>query len=184
MFYRPNFCCNCGEKIQRAEWKLTASRRFCDVCEVENKGHEWLMRSVVGLSLVAGIFGFGTYMSTSGRNDQIVPTRAEQSADDRRNSAVPSSRPQRLVAETGQAPPISSSIEGPAAADLSNLAVGSARKEQLKPQNSASDEPVYFCGAMTKKGKPCSRRVKIKGRCWQHIGQPSAMEPRQPADVY
>ncbi|HEU4509799.1 MAG TPA: hypothetical protein VFR78_16300 [Pyrinomonadaceae bacterium] len=32
------------------------------------------------------------------------------------------------------------------------------------------EEKVYTCGARTKKGKPCSRRVKQPGRCWQHKG--------------
>ena len=31
-------------------------------------------------------------------------------------------------------------------------------------------EEVYICGARTKKGKPCSRRVHQQGRCWQHKG--------------
>ena len=43
------------------------------------------------------------------------------------------------------------------------------------PQNS-STETVYFCGAMTKKGTSCTRRVRVKGRCWQHTGQPVASE--------
>jgi hypothetical protein len=31
-------------------------------------------------------------------------------------------------------------------------------------------EMVSICGARTKKGTPCSRRVRGKGRCWQHKG--------------
>jgi hypothetical protein len=34
---------------------------------------------------------------------------------------------------------------------------------------------AYFCGAVTKKGTPCSRRVKAPGRCWQHAGQPESV---------
>jgi hypothetical protein len=36
-------------------------------------------------------------------------------------------------------------------------------------------EKVYFCGAQTKKGTLCSRRVKNGGRCWQHEGQPALL---------
>jgi hypothetical protein len=32
-------------------------------------------------------------------------------------------------------------------------------------------EQVGICGAPTKSGKPCRRRVKGGGRCWQHRGQ-------------
>jgi hypothetical protein len=31
-------------------------------------------------------------------------------------------------------------------------------------------EAVYICGARTKKGTPCSRRVHQPARCWQHKG--------------
>jgi len=38
-------------------------------------------------------------------------------------------------------------------------------------------DPVYMCGARTKKGTPCRRRVHAAGeRCYQHKGMP-AMVP-------
>jgi hypothetical protein len=48
-------------------------------------------------------------------------------------------------------------------------------------QNSASAttpvavEDVYICGARTKKGTPCSRRVHGPVRCWQHKGLPAML---------
>lgn len=34
-----------------------------------------------------------------------------------------------------------------------------------------ADDPVYICGARTKKGTPCHRRVHVAGeRCFQHKG--------------
>lgn len=37
---------------------------------------------------------------------------------------------------------------------------------------SPDDEPVYICGARTKKGTPCRRRVHVAGeRCYQHKGR-------------
>jgi hypothetical protein len=39
------------------------------------------------------------------------------------------------------------------------------------------DDKVYICGARTKKGTPCKRRVHVAGeRCYQHKGKP-AMVP-------
>jgi hypothetical protein len=35
------------------------------------------------------------------------------------------------------------------------------------------EEAVYICGARTKKGTPCSRRVHQPARCWQHKGMPA-----------
>lgn len=40
------------------------------------------------------------------------------------------------------------------------------------------EEAVYICGARTKKGTPCSRRVHGPVRCWQHKG----MRPMLPQD--
>jgi hypothetical protein len=36
-------------------------------------------------------------------------------------------------------------------------------------------EDVYTCGARTKKGTPCSRRVHGPVRCWQHKGMPAIL---------
>ncbi|HET8781874.1 MAG TPA: hypothetical protein VFM63_05630, partial [Pyrinomonadaceae bacterium] len=36
-------------------------------------------------------------------------------------------------------------------------------------------EHTYTCGARTKKGKPCSRRVHGPIRCWQHKGMPAML---------
>lgn len=51
-------------------------------------------------------------------------------------------------------------------------------------ENSSNSQPalieevVYICGARTKKGTPCSRRVHGPVRCWQHKG----MRPMLPQD--
>jgi hypothetical protein len=39
------------------------------------------------------------------------------------------------------------------------------------------EEVVYVCGARTKKGTPCQRRVRGPGRCWQHRGKPAILPP-------
>ena len=41
------------------------------------------------------------------------------------------------------------------------------------------EEPVYICGARTKKGTPCSRRVHGPVRCWQHKGMPGMLPPEK-----
>jgi len=43
-------------------------------------------------------------------------------------------------------------------------------------QPAATIEQTYICGARTKKGTPCSRRVHGPVRCWQHKGE-KAMLP-------
>ncbi|HWN08250.1 MAG TPA: hypothetical protein VNO50_03100 [Pyrinomonadaceae bacterium] len=44
------------------------------------------------------------------------------------------------------------------------------------PQQPAVIEQSYICGARTKKGTPCSRKVRGPVRCWQHKGA-TAMLP-------
>jgi hypothetical protein len=39
------------------------------------------------------------------------------------------------------------------------------------------EEVVYICGARTKKGTPCQRRVRGPERCWQHRGKPAMLPP-------
>jgi hypothetical protein len=48
------------------------------------------------------------------------------------------------------------------------------------PSNSSNTPPapveeIYTCGARTKKGTPCSRRVHGPVRCWQHKGMPAML---------
>lgn len=54
----------------------------------------------------------------------------------------------------------------------------SGLNDSTKPPPSASEEQdVYLCGALTRKGTPCSRRVHGPVRCWQHKGS-RAMLPQ------
>ena len=56
-----------------------------------------------------------------------------------------------------------------------------AGKKPTAPANTSPtsvEEAVYLCGARTKKGTPCSRRVHGPVRCWQHKGMP-AMLPQE-----
>ena len=49
---------------------------------------------------------------------------------------------------------------------------GTANERPTDPE-----EVVYVCGARTKKGTPCQRRVRGPGRCWQHRGMPAVLPP-------
>jgi hypothetical protein len=47
------------------------------------------------------------------------------------------------------------------------------------PQPSPVLEQTYTCGARTKKGTPCSRRVHGPVRCWQHKGAKAMLPPEK-----
>lgn len=63
------------------------------------------------------------------------------------------------------------------------LIIQRASQTATAPNNPSSpaalvEEQVYICGARTKKGTPCSRRVHGPVRCWQHKGL-KAMVPQE-----
>jgi hypothetical protein len=71
---------------------------------------------------------------------------------------------------------IATNRNAPAASNVDNRAVNTKQREPIRE---SSTEAVYYCGALTKKGTACTRRVKSEGRCWQHLGQPSAADARK-----
>lgn len=161
VLYQPKFCCNCGEKIDRVDWRPWTSRRFCDVCETEQKHYDLLPRVLVGVGLVAGLWGIAVYMQAP---PQVAPKNSPPSSA--RKIAVPAGREEKAPEVFANA--AVQKTPAPARAVPSNSSAPA-------PGFSAA-EAVYFCGAMTKKGTACSRRVKMPGRCWQHQGQPGAAE--------
>jgi hypothetical protein len=164
MYYKPKFCSNCGEKVERRDWKPWTSTRFCEVCESDLKMRDWLPRTVVFAGVLAGIFGFGSYLKTSEKPLNIVKDLQAANLSARQG---------------GQPDDIDSGPRG-FRTDASNSTSGNRTErgpEPAKPlalmeiQQNSLTEAVYFCGAKTKKGKPCSRLVKGGGRCWQHPGK-------------
>lgn len=158
MLYRPKYCCNCGERIERAEWGLLTSRRFCDFCSTENLGIEWGSRSAAALGLILGVFGFASFF---GGAENDAPARSEPppvTAEKRFLKPPP--------AEVRSTEPVSPSAEAPGQALPAQAFVAPAEPEKAAPPSAK-----YFCGYPTKKGTPCSRKVKTKGaRCYQHDG--------------
>jgi len=172
MFYKPKFCCHCGEKIERADWRLWTSRRFCEFCETEFKGEQLFKSAFAAACLLIGALG----MAGLFRQQQLPQTEASAAPKTYSKPAtfaptVPASaearneKPSAPVTSNEEAIADSSGVESypvPAEAKTS---------EQLTRAKKSSDKPAYYCGALTKKGTPCSRRVRSKGiRCWQHDG--------------
>lgn len=179
MFYTPKHCCECGEKIDRSEWKITASRRFCEVCESELKIYDLLPRLVFAFGLLGLIFGFGSFLKKTDQPLNVSTTPNVSVASNKNQNA----RNSQISATTS----VQNSMPNAGVTDADGLTNREAQTVVLnqKPvqagkvlqedKQSAADEPVYFCGAQTKKGTPCSRRVKGGGRCWQHRGQPAML---------
>ena len=58
----------------------------------------------------------------------------------------------------------------PAGSTPSNSATAPAPSTTSAAQTTVTTDDLYLCGARTKKGTPCSRRVHGPVRCWQHKG--------------
>jgi hypothetical protein len=151
IMYKPNFCAECGTKVLRLRWHFWTSRKFCNACARRFRTARVTRPVLIGLALI-----ISGYVAGRTRRPSPPPLTIERRADSPL-SDVPVSR---------------TAILPPASAQSSGLSAGT--------QNSAStvEEDVYLCGARTKKGTPCSRRVQAPRRCWQHKGMP-AMLPQE-----
>ena len=179
MSYKPKFCCQCGEKIERIDWKPWNSRRFCELCETEFGIHDWAVRLIVLGGLLFGIIGFGSYWQKSDKPLTVARNHINTASANLNNSTVK----QNAVTDAN-----SNRSERNSQNFQAVNSTQQTKQINVSPQNLITkkntevlvetSEAVYYCGAQTKKGTPCSRRVKGGGRCWQHVGQ-AAMLPQQ-----
>ncbi|HEV2860017.1 MAG TPA: hypothetical protein VGX48_03355 [Pyrinomonadaceae bacterium] len=153
--YRPNFCADCGERVVRARWRPWTSRRFCPNCDRRFRRRRLLAPLALSAALAGGGFLLG------------LKTRPE---------------PPPLVVERGAlnlAPPPSpsSNVKG------EDKGADAKKEPRYGPDGTAGERPtepdevISICGARTKKGTPCQRRVRGTGRCWQHRGLPAMLPP-------
>jgi len=145
--YQPNFCSECGAKVLRLRWYFWTSRRFCSKCARRFRK----ARFGPPLFAMLGLFGAG-YIAAIIRRPAPPPLVIERRSDSPlTDTATAKSIFRPAISEAGTNP--SNSI------------------------NSAApvEEVVYLCGARTKKGTPCSRRVHGPVRCWQHKGMPAIL---------
>ena len=166
--YRPNFCCDCGERVVRGRWRAWTSRRFCQACE-RRRGRAWLAPLIACAALAGSGFATGRLMRPA-----PPPLVVE-----RRSLPVPAllvnSRAGGAgTADTGAA---SQGGTGTASGGAKLLRAGADGGPVEPPTDPA--EVVSICGARTQKGRPCSRRVRGTGRCWQHRGLPAMLPPEK-----
>ena len=173
MRYQPNFCNNCGEKIERPGFSITDSTRFCDVCKHDFVLQRALPVAFAGLMAIVGIFGIGSFWR-SGEKPLNVSTR-QFTVNSGKNPANNASQVSSNSSVQQMAQPNNVQTNKPQTANLTTRA--QVRQTETAPL--AAEETVYFCGAPTRKGTPCSRRVKGGGRCWQHQGQPALLPPER-----
>ena len=140
--YRPNFCVECGARLEGAVRRWWASRRFCGGCARRFRTARLLWPLAAGGALLTGGFLLGR-----GARPQPPP----------------------LIIESREA------VARPSASGAGAAPAGPAGQFGEPPTDPG--ETVSICGARTKRGAPCSRRVRGTGRCWQHRGKPAMLPP-------
>ena len=145
---RPNFCRQCGARLNQNTWRAVLRGAQCPACAKRN-GSVWRTPVIVAALVALAAFGFGRY-----RRPAPPPLIIQRAA----NSPLPDSpidqNPDpKLATNTPKSDPASVTIA-----------------------RAATDDAVYICGARTKKGTPCRRRVHFAGeRCFQHKGMPAIL---------
>ena len=145
ILYRPNFCAQCGTKILRLRWHFWTSRKFCDSCARQFRKSRLTVPLFTSVALIASGY-------VAGRSRRATP-------------------PPLTIVRRSDSPLSDAPAEGTSAsttADHSRHGLAG----QPGPSSTAEEE-VYLCGARTRKGTPCSRRVQAPRRCWQHKGMVS-----------
>lgn len=155
--YKPNFCAECGERVERERWRVWSSRRFCQLCEARFGRTRFVAPLLASIALASAGFVAGRLVRPATNVPLIVerggaaPTPLASKETTRRDGGQP------------QTAPTTEPRYGPD---------GTASERPTDP-----DEVIYICGARTKKGTPCQRRVRGTGRCWQHRGKPAILPP-------
>lgn len=177
MSYKPRYCCECGEKIERTSWRFLFSQRFCELCETRFGLVDVIPTFVLIFGLILSVIGLGNILRQPEK--QLIVSSNPISADAqnfKKTATVQSNAVENINKPTAQ-PKENNSSE-----PLKQMPAAFTEKEsgaQIKSQAAPAPEVVYFCGAQTKKGAPCTRRVKKSGRCWQHAGQPAMLPPEK-----
>jgi len=164
MLRKPNYCCNCGDKVERVEWRWWHSDQYCELCETEFQFDEWWPRGAVLIIVVFGLTGIGFHFGD--QTDSIVVRRESVQNPTATKSKV-------AVRPNGPASPgldEKDSVSQTATTDSSQRERAPAPTPTTTSVNvvPVAKEELVFCGALTKKGTPCSRKVKGGGHCWQH----------------
>lgn len=175
MFYKPSFCSHCGEKVERQVWMPWTSRRFCDICETELAHHDWLPRGIAVLIAAMFLFSMGVLLRNS---ENTLPQKVEVRSPEISTAAL-SNRELTIASDNqARANQLNSAITRP---QTDNRALSLKSSSQVsatanRAQSTSDKDVVHYCGARTRKGTPCTRRVKSGERCWQHLGLVSMSE--------
>jgi hypothetical protein len=137
------FCSECGERLKVKRSDILPFRSFCPRCSPRFRRIRLMLIAIPFLCAAIG-FASGHYTRTR-ESFYFIGTPVDLSA----NRVAPSADNNNDHSSRG-----SETLTQP---------------EQLVISPSAAEA---ICGARTKSGKPCRRKVKGGGYCWQHRRKP------------
>ena len=154
--YRPKFCTECGAKIIRLSWRAWTSRKFCESCAPRFAKEQITQVAVVGATLL--LIGLALGYAERRVTPPLLIARNQDSP----------------LAPTSPRQATSTTTDGPTKMDDAG-----ANADAANVLSSQSADVIYMCGARTKRGTPCTRRVHGLVRCWQHKGMPALLPPEK-----
>ncbi len=161
--YKPNFCAECGARVEVKRWRIWTSRRFCAQCARR------FQRPQIFLVIIAAATLFGLGLITGRFQRQSPPPLIVERGE------LPAVAPTASASKDAAKPP-----EGQNGTDTETNpkpapAYGPDGTDTERPTD--PNETISICGARTQKGTPCRRRVRGTGICWQHKGLPAMLPP-------
>jgi len=152
--YRPNFCAECGERLTRRDWRARIqfwAKAWCDDCarRLGQYGFAGVARSTAIISIIAiSAFAFGRCLRPA--------------------------PPPLIISRAANSPLSDLPVNFNDAARSTNRKQGESRSQDVAGVD--REDAAYICGARTRKGTPCRRRVHAAGdRCFQHKGMPAIL---------
>jgi hypothetical protein len=185
MFYRAKYCAECASELPDYGESFWQRSGFCEVCKPNFKKVELVSRfGGIAVAAVATVFGIGTLLQKPQEAPlnvtkvEIASVASVQKPAQKVENNQPNSAAQPKKVEASQ--PVALSSKQAETQTLKQLPQQpfdkKVQQNVQEVQQTFVQEIVYACGAKTKKGSPCSRKVKGNVRCWQHLGQ-EAMLP-------
>ncbi len=144
---RNRFCSSCGEPIKTKSASFAVLGLLCHRCSPSFRRERALTVGAFLLSLSI-VFAIARYTAPS-EPFHFIGTRVESNAGSLASAIEPSSP----------------------------LGVVNASESRAERSPSTESPRLSDCGAPTKSGRPCQRRVKDAGYCWQHRDKVGAHKP-------
>ncbi len=147
-----NFCSNCGEQLKANRASVLSARSYCSRCAPRFRLSRLVMIVSFAGCLIIG-YAFGRY-NTPRQPFYLLGTPIDPITNSNQRS------------------------ETNAQANANKTNANKSATPNSPLSESSTDEVVKLCGAPTKSGRPCRRKVVGGGYCWQHRDK---YGPKKPA---